>query len=232
EYILKVGKKFSIPSIRIEHITPKIIQLLEKCGVRTITIAPETGTESLRYNLGKKISNDKILDVLSLIKESGIKNVKFYFLIGLPNESDEDIEGIIRFFQLIEKIGFKHNELRVNINPFIPKLNTPYENQCYYYLSENLNNFRLKFNTLKQELNKISSIKIKFKEPKRIINNARLQALFSLGDRNISNLLIAYYFNGANMGALRRAEKDLDFSIDNYFKKIQDGYKPWNFSNK
>ncbi|GAH96831.1 unnamed protein product [marine sediment metagenome] len=43
---------------------------------------------------------------------------------------------------------------------------------------------------------------------------------------------MAYYFNGANMGALRRAEKELDFSIDKYFKKIQDGYKPWNFSNK
>ena len=232
EYILNVGKNFSIPSIRIEHITPKIIQLLEKSGVKTITIAPETGTESLRYDLGKKITNDKILDVLSLIKESGIKNVKFYFLIGLPNETDEDIEEIINLFQLIEKIGFKHNELRVNVNPFIPKPNTPYENQCYYYISENLNNFRLKFNTLKQELNKISSIKIKFKEPKNIINNARLQTLFSLGDRNISNLLLTYYFNGANMGALRRAEKDLDFSIDNYFKKIQDGYKPWNFSNK
>jgi radical SAM superfamily enzyme YgiQ (UPF0313 family) len=227
-----VGKLFSIPSIRIDHITPKIIQLLEKSGVKTITIAPETGTESLRYNLGKKITNDKIIDVLSLIKESGIKNVKFYFLVGLPNETDEDIEEIIKFFKSVEKIGFNHNELKVNVNPFIPKLNTPYENQCYYYLSENLNNFKLKFKALKQQLNKISSIKIKFKELKNIINNARLQALFSLGDRNISNLLLAYYFNGANMGALRRAEKDLDFSINNYFKKVQDGYKPWNFSNK
>jgi len=227
-----VGKLFSIPSIRIDHITPKIIQLLEKSGVKTITIAPETGSESLRYDLGKKITNDKILDVLKLIKESRIKNVKFYFLVGLPNETDEDIEEIIKFFKSIEKIGFKHNELRVNVNPFIPKPNTPYENQCYHYLSENLNNFRLKFSTLKQQLNKISSLKIKFKEPKSIINNARLQALFSLGDRNISNLLLAYYFNGANMGALRRAEKELDFSINDYLKKVQDGYKPWKFSNK
>jgi len=232
EYVLDTGKTFSIPSIRVEHITPKIIQLLERSNVKTITIAPETGTESLRFDLGKKITNDKILEVLSLIKESKIKNAKFYFLIGLPHESDEDIEEIIKLFQLIEKIGFKHNELRVNVNPFIPKLNTPYENQCQSYLTENLSNFKLKFTTLKRELNKVSSIKIKFKDPKRIINNARLQTLFSLGDRSINKLLIAFYLNGANMGALRRAEKDLDISIDNYFKKIQGGYKPWNFSNK
>ena len=80
-----------------------------------------------------------------------------------------------------------------------------------------------------RELNKISSIKTKFKDPKKIINDARLQTLFSLGDRNTTNILLAYYLNGANMGALRRAEKELDFSINEYFKKIQDGYVPWNF---
>ncbi|MFX1287744.1 MAG: hypothetical protein ACFFFY_04185, partial [Promethearchaeota archaeon] len=166
-------------------------------------------------------------EVMVLIKESKIKNVKFYFLIGLPNESDEDIEEIIKFFQLIEEIGFKENELRVNINPFIPKLNTPYENQCYFYLTENINTFRMKFATLERELKKISSIKLKFKDPKKIVNDARLQTLFSLGDRNTAKILIAYYVNGANMGALRRAEKKLDFSINNYFRNIQDGYKPW-----
>lgn len=229
EFILEAGKLFSIPSIRIEHITPKIIQLLERSGVRTITIAPETGTDSLRFDLGKKITNDKILEVLSLIKASKIKNAKFYFLIGLPHETDEDIEEIIKLFQLIEKIGFGKNELRANVNPFIPKLNTPYGNQSYFYLTENINKFRLKYITLMRELNKISSIKTKFKDPKKIINDARLQTLFSLGDRNTTNILLAYYLNGANMGALRRAEKELDFSINEYFKKIQDGYVPWNF---
>ena len=229
EFILDTGKKFSIPSIRVEHITPKIIQLLERSGVETITIAPETGKESLRFDLGKKITNDKILEVLSLIKESKIKNAKFYFLIGLPHETDEDIEEIVKLLQLIGKVGFKKNELRVNINPFIPKLNTPYENQCYFYLTENFNNFRLKYTTLMNELNKISSIKIKFKEPKKIINDARLQTLFSLGDQSIAKILLAYYLNGANMGALRRAEKELNLSINDYFNKIQDGYVPWNF---
>ena len=229
EFILNTGKSLSIPSVRVEHITSKIIHLLERSGVKSITIAPETGNESLRFDLGKKITNDKILDVLHLIKESKINNVKFYFLIGLPNETDEDIEDIISFFRIVENIGFKKNQLKVNINPFIPKLNTPYENQCSFYLKENINNFRMKFTELTQELSKISSIKLKFKYPKKIINNARLQTLLSLGDRSTTKLLLAYYLNGANMGALRRAEKELDFSINEYFNLINGGYRPWNF---
>ncbi|MFX0076340.1 MAG: B12-binding domain-containing radical SAM protein [Candidatus Hermodarchaeota archaeon] len=227
EYILDAGKVFSVPSIRIEHLTPKVIQIFERCGVESITIAPETGTESLRYDLGKKISNNKILEVLGLIKNSKIKNVKFYFLVGIPNESDKDIEEIITLFQQIDEIGFKKNQLRVNVNPFVPKLNTPYENQCFFYLAENLDALKMKFATLERGLKKFASIKIRFQYPKKIVNNARLQTLFSLGDRNTAKILLTYYHYGANMGAMRRTENELNFSIDEYFKKVQAGYKPW-----
>ncbi|MFX0009143.1 MAG: B12-binding domain-containing radical SAM protein [Candidatus Hermodarchaeota archaeon] len=229
KYILNTGKTFSIPSIRVEHITPEVIKLLEKSGVRTITIAPETGAESLRLELGKKITNEKIVLVLNLIKESKIKNIKFYFLIGLPNETDEDIEEILHLLCKIENIGFNKNELRVNINPFVPKLNTPYGSQCSFYFTENLDEFNRKYYQLGRELKKISAIKIKFQDPNKIINNARLQTLLSLGDRSTADVLLTYYLKGANMGALRSAEKELNFSIDNYFKKIHGGYVPWNF---
>ncbi|MFX0180380.1 MAG: B12-binding domain-containing radical SAM protein, partial [Candidatus Hodarchaeota archaeon] len=61
DYIVKKGKKLSIPSIRIDHLTPKIIRVLERANIKSITIAPEAGTETLRYSLGKRISNEKIL---------------------------------------------------------------------------------------------------------------------------------------------------------------------------
>ncbi|MBY9009777.1 MAG: radical SAM protein [Candidatus Lokiarchaeota archaeon] len=227
EFILNSGKHFSIPSLRIEHITPKIIQILERSDIKTITIAPETGNDSLRFDLNKKVSNDSILHAIEMIHKSKIKNIKFYFLIGLPGETDYDILEIVTLLNSIEKLGFTRNQLRVNINPFIPKLNTPYENKCYYYLSENLNILLDRFKTLENELKRLTSIKIKFKNPKRTINAARLQTLISLGDSSISELLLRYYSNGATMGALRRVEKELGFSIDNYFHKIQDGYKPW-----
>jgi len=226
EFILNSGKKFSIPSIRIEHITPKIIQILERSGIRTITIAPETGSDSLRYDLNKKISNDTILNAIEIIRKSKIRNIKFYFLIGLPRETDDDILEIISLLKSIEKLGFTGNQLKVNVNPFIPKLNTPYENKCHYYLSENLHILLERFKTLEDGLKRVSSIKIKFKNPKRTINAARLQTLISLGDSSVSELLLRYYANGATMGALRRVEKELGFLIDDYFRKIQGGYKP------
>ncbi len=227
EFILNSGKRFSIPSIRIEHVTPKIIQILERGDIKTITIAPETGNDSLRYDLNKKVSNDSILRAIEMIRKSKIKNIKFYFLIGLPGETDDDIIEIVTLLKSIEKLGFTGNQLKVNINPFVPKLNTPYENKCHYYLSENLHILLERFKTLERELRRLSSIKIKFKAPKRTINAARLQTLISLGDSSISELLLRYYANGATMGALRRVEKELGFSIDDYFRKIQDGYKPW-----
>ena len=62
---------------------------------------------------------------------------------------------------------------------------------------------------------------------KNIIKSAKLQTIFSLGDETISEILKYYYLNGANYGALRRAQKELDFSIDGYFKKVMDGYCLW-----
>jgi len=227
EFILKSKKQFSLPSIRIEHITPKIIQILERSNIKTITIAPETGNDSLRYDLNKRFSNDSILNAIEMIRKSKIRNIKFYFLIGLPEETDDDILGIATLLKSIEKLGFTGNQLKVNINPFIPKLNTPYGNKCHYYLSENLNILLQRFKTLEGELKNLTSIKIKFKHTKRTINAARLQTLISLGDSSISELLLQYYANGATMGALRRVEKELGFSIDDYFHKIQGGYKPW-----
>ena len=81
EYILNKDMKFTIPSIRIEHLSSKIIQLLELGGTKTITIAPETGSESLRYELGKQISNEQIYNTVKEINESKVKNIIFINLV-------------------------------------------------------------------------------------------------------------------------------------------------------
>ncbi|KON28804.1 hypothetical protein AC481_00085 [miscellaneous Crenarchaeota group archaeon SMTZ-80] len=229
EDIIKRGKEFSLPSIRLDHITRNLIDLFEKGNVKTITIAPEAGSESLRFRLGKKISNRKIFEVLELIKDSKLKSIKFYFLVGLPEENDEDIKEIITFLKQIDEIGFQWNSLKVNINPFIPKFNTPYGDNVYYYLSDNIKKLLAKFQLLEKELKNLSSIKLKFHNPKELVNAAKIQTIFSLGDEDFSNFLLKFYLHGANMAALRRLEKEPDISLDKYFYKIQDGYKPWSF---
>jgi radical SAM superfamily enzyme YgiQ (UPF0313 family) len=227
EYIIGKGKRLTLPSLRIDHITPEIIHTLESGEIKTITIAPEAGSEDLRYKLGKNFSNKKIISVLSQILTSKIKNIKFYFLIGLPNEIDKDINEIIKLLKSIDELGFTNRSLKVNINPFIPKLNTPYEREVKFYFKKELNSFVRKYQKIERELKNIQSIKLKSMNFKTIVKNARLQTLISLGDKTVADLLIKYYRNGANYGALKKAENDSQFYFDDYLLKIKEGYNPW-----
>lgn len=227
EMIISKEKDFSVPSMRVDHITPRLINLFERGGIKTITIAPEAGTERLRKIIGKNISNELLYQIIEQIKKSKIKNIKFYFLIGLPGETDADVREIIVLLKNFDKIGFQKHSLKVNVNPFIPKFNTPYEMECTNYLRKNLPLLKEKFKILEKGLKDIPSIKLKFKNFNTLIKQAQLQTLISLGDDQISDLLMNYYENGANMGSLRRAEKERGISIDDYLIKVKLGYKPW-----
>lgn len=227
EYIIKKGKRLTIPSIRVEHISDEIIKTLESSDIKTITIAPETGSDNLRYSLGKIISNEKIISVLTKLQNSRIKNVKFYFIIGLPNESEKDVYEIITLLKTIDQLGFEKDSLRVNVNPFIPKLNTPFEKEVTLYLKEELNKLTQKYQLIERELKGLRSVKLKFKNFKKIVKDARLQTIISLGDQKISELLLNYYQYGANYSSLRKAELHCNLSIDEYFLKVKEGYSPW-----
>ena len=227
ELIIKMKIRLTIPSLRIDHISPKLVKLLEKGNVKTITVAPETGSEELRHQLGKKILNAKIYEILEIIKNSKIENVKLYFLIGLPNENENDIENITNMIKNIDKLGFERNSIRVSINPLIPKLNTPYEKEISFFLEENLHVLKTRFNLIQNQLKKLNSVDLKIYNINNLIKNARLQTLISLGNQKISKLLINYYKNGANFGSLRKAEKEFNYSFNNYFLKIKNCYSPW-----
>ncbi|MHA1985690.1 MAG: B12-binding domain-containing radical SAM protein [Promethearchaeota archaeon] len=227
EYIIKKGKRLTIPSIRVEHITEELIQTLELSDIKTITIAPETGSDDLRYSLGKKFLNEEIISILTKIQKSRIKNVKFYFIIGLPNETERDIYEIIDLLKSIDRLGFDRGSLRVNINPLIPKLNTPYEKEGSIYLKEELNKLIRKYQLIERELKGLRTIKLKFKNFKKIVKDARLQTIISLGDRKISELLRSYYQLGATYSSLRKAELQCNLSIDDYLMSIKEGYSPW-----
>ena len=228
-YILDKGKSLSIPSIRLEHVNPEIIKICEKAGIKTITIAPETGADLLRSQVGKTFSNNDIMKKVALIRNSSIRNIKLYFLIGLPGETDEDIIEIVNLIKKIGELDFPNNSLRVNINPFIPKFNTPYEFKTTYFIRNNLKILKSRLDLLIKGLKHLHYVKLKVQKSKEIVNQARLQTLISLGDEEIAELLIEYYKLGANLGSLRRAENNLNYSIDDYFKKINSGFKPWKY---
>ncbi|MHA1146733.1 MAG: B12-binding domain-containing radical SAM protein [Promethearchaeota archaeon] len=232
EYILKKKLNFTIPSIRFEHISSEIIDLLEKNNTKTITVAPETGSERLRNRIGKFISNKTIFSKVEMIKNSSIRNIKFYFLLGLPGEDEIEINNLLDMLIQFSEMGFEKSALRVSINPLIPKFNTPYYSKVNHLLERNLNSLKQKFLKIEEELKNYKSIRIKTPKINELIKQSRLQALISLGNRRVANLLKEYYLEGATFGALRRVEKQNKLNIDDYFKKIQNGYIPWSYSYK
>src|SRR6187399_283539 len=89
--LVDMGYSISPASLRLDDLTPTLLDLLRKSGERTITIAPETGSDRLRRVINKTVTNDEILAAANMIFESGFENLKLYFMIGLPTETDEDL---------------------------------------------------------------------------------------------------------------------------------------------
>jgi len=91
----QMGAGLSLSSLRVSPLSTKVLNEMAKGGVRTITLAPEAGSRRLRRIIGKNISEDDILAAVTKVAEQGIKQLKLYFMIGLPSETDDDIEQII-----------------------------------------------------------------------------------------------------------------------------------------
>ena len=130
EAIIQRGLGVSFSSVRADRITPQMIAILEKSNTRTFTIAPEAGTERLRQRIGKGLSDAEILLAVDRLRETNIDILKLYFIIGLPGETEEDIQGIIALSQEIGRRFFKpgiKRQVKISVNPFIPKPFTEYQ---------------------------------------------------------------------------------------------------------
>ena len=128
--LLNMGAQISISSLRLTSLTPEIMQMLVKGGMRSVALAPEAGSECLRQSIKKGISEPQILEAVRLVGEAGMQQLKLYFMIGLPGETEEDIQAIVDLAQagkkLIENRRGK-TRLTLNVSPFVPKAGTPFQ---------------------------------------------------------------------------------------------------------
>lgn len=123
----KTGCEISTSSLRLDSTTRELIENLFRSGQRTITFAPETGSEKLRAKIGKPISDAELVNKIKIAANIGIKSVKLYFMVGLPEETNEDIDALIN---LVKKIsGFI--QVKVSITAFVPKPHTILKNACF-----------------------------------------------------------------------------------------------------
>ena len=129
-YIRSKDLRYSCAYLRADSITQAVVDGLADSGQKTITIAPETGSERLRRVINKGISEEHLQNAATLSAKSGIQHMRLYIMIGLPTETDEDIEAIVGLAERtqahMEKVGCK-GRLTLSINPFIPKPFTPFQ---------------------------------------------------------------------------------------------------------
>src|SRR5687767_6781577 len=132
--LAEMGYSISPASLRLDDLTEPIVRQLRASGEKTLTIAPETGSDRLRRVINKTVTNDEILDRAELIFSSGIENLKLYYMIGLPTETDDDLVAIRELTLQIRDIMLKHakgkghiGRVIASVNPLVPKPSTAYQ---------------------------------------------------------------------------------------------------------
>jgi len=128
--LVRLGAGLSISSLRVKPLSGNLVKNLAEGGVKTVAIAPEAGTLRLRQIIGKNISDDDILEAVDKLAGQGIKEIKLYFMFGLPSEDDGDIEAMINLsLKCKEAVDKRRTGCRLNLNiaPFIPKAGTPFQ---------------------------------------------------------------------------------------------------------
>lgn len=126
-----MGKQVAISfaSLRLDRLNERMISALTSGGRHSITVAPETGGEALRFSCGKKFTDQMILEKLVMTKDAGIDHVKLYFMVGLPHENDEDISAMTSLCRRI--IAETGQSLTLSVNPFVPKPQTPWRREQF-----------------------------------------------------------------------------------------------------
>jgi radical SAM superfamily enzyme YgiQ (UPF0313 family) len=220
-----MGYSISPASLRLDDLTETIVRLLRESGERTLTIAPETGSDRLRRVINKTVTNEEILDRAELIFASGIENLKLYYMIGLPTETDEDLESIRDLTVQMRDRMLKHARSRGRIgriigsvNPLIPKPGTSFQ----WLPMERIAETDRKVKLLRRLVSGIDNVYFTIKSER----HSYYQALLSLGDRRVAPAIIAAERNGGNWrAAVEEAQVDADHFI--FRDRSKDAIQPW-----
>ena len=210
----RMGKGLSISSMRINPLSRAVLRALAEGGSRTIALAPETGSERLRRVIKKGITEDDILESVSKVAGEGIEQLKLYFMIGLPQETDDDINGMIALAikckGILDRSGCR---LSLNIAPFIPKAGTPFQWLPMAPLPDLNRRLSLIKNNLPPRGIKVKAESLAWSE---------VQAVLSRGDARLADVLAK--IEAVSLSGWRKAVKNLD--VDYYAHQRWDTGKP------
>ena len=223
--LMDLGYSISPASLRLDDLTESIVSKLHASGERSITIAPETGSDRLRRVINKTVTNAEILEKAELIFANGIDNLKLYYMIGLPTETDEDVEAIRDLTSQLRDIMMVHarpkgriGRIVASVNPLIPKPGTAYQ----WLAMEDPAITDRKGKRLRTLVADLDNVYFNIKSER----HSYYQALMSLGDRRVAPAIEAAEQNGGNWRAAV-AETGIDAEFYIFRDRSQDDVLPW-----
>ena len=210
EYIAQKVQKnpeieMSISSLRVDAVDDAMIKTLVSAHQKHVTIAIEAGSERLRKVINKNITEEQIKHTVETARLNGLKGVKIYAMIGIPTETQEDLNEMVRVARELKQAN-KGFDISFAFSSFIPKPHTPLQ-WCGRFSTKELEKRQ---NFLQKEFHKIG-VKTSFSS----IKWDYWQTVLSRGDDKISDFIIDVYKNGSKLGAFKKAAKD-KFNPDDY----------------
>lgn len=188
--VLAAGGELGISSLRADSTDAELFQLLAQGGVRTVALAPEAGSDRLRRVLNKGLTQEELAQAAVALSQSGIPQLRLYFMVGLPTETREDVSDIPRLVKFLshrvikESQGKRHLGLiTLSLSSFVPKAFTPFQWVPFTEVGE----LKQRLKLVRQELRGIKQIRVHTDLPKW----AYVQALLARGDRRVGDLLLA-----------------------------------------
>ncbi|MBI2251464.1 MAG: radical SAM protein [Armatimonadetes bacterium] len=220
--ILKENMLVSFSSLRADKLNPEIFEALYKSGQNTLTLAPETANKELRFSLNKKIEDQDLYKALEFCAKFKIKNLRLYFMLGLPYEKEkhlDEILNLIKNLNLYQKKIIPDSCLNIKINQFIPKPFTPFEK----YPQQDIKKYYQDINFLKENLKKEKGFKINFESPK----TAFLEGIITRGDQQMGKILKEIYLD-YNFRNLLKAFHKFNLNPSFYLQETKE-ILPWDF---
>ncbi|MFQ5897961.1 MAG: radical SAM protein [Candidatus Methylomirabilia bacterium] len=205
------GMEVSLSSIRADSLSEDLVAAIQRGGHRTLTIAPEAGTERLRQVIRKNITDEQLYTACQLVRAHGIPNLKCYFMIGLPSESQGDVEAIpdlaarlLKRLSVPSRDGHPFGRLTLSISSFVPKPWTPFQWAPF----DELRSLQEKLALIKDGVRRFPNVRVRHENPRE----ASLQALLARGDRRVAEFLeLAARLDGNWRQALKEWKGDPEF---------------------
>jgi radical SAM superfamily enzyme YgiQ (UPF0313 family) len=186
--IQNAGGEVSVSSVRIDAVTAEQVEVLARSGHKTLALAPEAGSQRMRDVVNKGIDEAQILVAARLVAVGGVPNLKLYFMIGLPGESDADVAAIgelstkIRHeWEAVGKARGKLGRLLLSVNPFVPKPWTPLQ----WAPMEPAAKLEKKYRLLQKLIRPLANVELQCES----LRSAELQGFLARGDRRVAEVL-------------------------------------------